>query len=213
MNNIVRVFPTSIGLYEDQNFDYSSEKNVLIDIYKNECQSVDNINVSQFLQTPTGLHLNQQFKKISDFVTDCVFSYVSECGFDVDRSDLYIADSWANVSTGIVTTHTPHTHSNSFISAVIFISAPKGAGSLYFMHPNMAVNTIDPDHKVQTSDNATEVAFDPVPGLCVVFKSSTIHGTSYNMLNENEYRISLAYNFNVKQLGKKSLFSHYEGVK
>lgn len=211
MENIIRIFPTSIGLYECKKKNYDSECNSLIDLYLQEQNKSSNINVSQFLQTPTGLHRNKLFASISQFVTDCVFNYINECGFDVEKNELYIADSWANISSGIVTTHTPHTHSNSFISAVFFASAPKGSGSLYFMHPNMAVNTIDPDHKHQTVDNTTEVAFDPEPGMCVVFKSSTIHGTSYNMLNNGQYRVSLAYNFNVKNLGKNSLFSHYEG--
>jgi uncharacterized protein (TIGR02466 family) len=213
MQEIYRLFPTTVGIYTNKNLEcHDYIEKVLEDKffqYKNSSFVKEHKILENFYQTQTLFHKLDFMTDINQFVFRSVCDFVKECQYDVKDEEIYIADSWCNVSTGNISTHTPHTHSNSFISAVYFLSAPPGSGSLYFLHPCMQINSIDPHHINSSVDNSTEFALDPVPGQCVIFKSSTIHGTTSNFL-VNDYRISIAYTFNVKHLGKGSLFSHYE---
>lgn len=212
-SEIYHLFPTLVGLY--QNNDKSSHDSIrqLLENKMTEYQNSDfilkNPALREFCQTPTGLHKVKFLDSLNLFITDCVFDYLLKSNFNVDKQDLYIADCWANISTGNSITHIPHTHSNSFISVVYFLSVPEHSASLYFLHPCMQMNSLDPDHKKTTIENSTEFAVTPEEGQCVIFKSSTIHGTSANNLFKKN-RISIAYTFNIKQIGKHSLFSHYD---
>jgi uncharacterized protein (TIGR02466 family) len=219
---LLRLFPTTIGIFKNINtachrqlYDRLNQLAVLETArIKSQLleQNIKDRTIDNFFQSRSGLHLNSMFDNITNFVQQSALNYALECGFDIDPTKLYIADSWFNHSTGYIATHTPHTHSNSFLSAVYYLSAPEGSGSLYFLHPNMQVNSIDPDHKTQTVDNSTEFVIEPEEGMCVIFKSSTTHGVSSNSL-DSKNRISIAYNFNVSNLGEKSISSHYNGVK
>lgn len=219
--DIIRLFPTTVGIYKNTDLSshpaaiekvklvVSQEHPLIKQNLKN--RNIRDLNVENFYQSKSGIHHDSVFESISKYASNKALTYAIGCGFDIKEKDFYIADSWFNYSTGHIATHTPHTHSNSFLSAVYYLSAPAGSGSLYFLHPNMQVNSIDPDHAMQTVDNTTEFAIDPEEGLCVVFKSSSIHGVSSNLL-ENDFRISIAFNFNVRNLGEKSISSHYNGV-
>lgn len=208
-----KIFPTLVGIYKNGNTAAHSDINTFLKIYYNKYkdQSIvkQNKMLEQFYQTSTGVDQIEAVNPINNFVINTVIDFMIEQGFDFNVDEVYIADCWANISTGTISTHTPHTHSNSLISAVYYVSAPINSGNLYFLHPCMQVNSIDPDHSNTSIHNSTEFVVAPEEGQCVVFKSSTIHGTTSNAL-VNEYRISIAYTFNIKKLGKKSLFSHYE---
>lgn len=219
--SLIRLFPTTIGIFKNK--DHTSHKTAIdrineitaheqqVIFKKMQQRGIKDMVVENFYQSKSNLHHDFTFEPIINFVKKKAFEYAIDCGFDINESKFYIADCWFNNSTGHVSTHTPHTHSNSFVSGVYYLSAPEGSGALYFMHPNMQVNTIDPDHKYQTVDNTTEFAVDPEEGLCVIFKSCTVHGVSSNCLN-NERRISIAFNFNISNLGENSISSHYNGV-
>jgi uncharacterized protein (TIGR02466 family) len=202
MKEIVRMFPTTVGFYN--NSDFSIHVGVK-EVVKDKLLTSS----SNFFQTKTGVHKFKEFEKVNYFVKSAVFDFVKECGYDIEFNELYIADSWVNISTATATTHPPHGHSNSFISAVYYPQAPKGSGQLMFMHPCPQMHSIDPDHAGPTVDNSSQTCIDPEEGLCIVFRSSTIHGTTPNNLTDDE-RISVAYNFNVRNLGKNSVSSHYE---
>jgi uncharacterized protein (TIGR02466 family) len=212
-SKIYHLFPTTVGLYQNpNNVAYTDLKTFLeekMEVYQNSNFISKNPNLKEFYQTSTGIHKLKYLEDLNNIVTGFVLDYLLKCNYNVSLEDLYIADCWANISTGNSTTHIPHTHSNSLISAVYFLSAPQGSSSLYFLHPCMQVNSLDPDHKITSIENSSEFAIEPENGQCAVFKSSTIHGTSSNSLISNN-RISIAYTFNIKQIGKNSLFSHYE---
>ena len=202
-----RLFPSTVGLYSNEECkSHKDVKNLLVNL-----KSTGNLKQStpDFFQSVSGIHLKNELKDINSFVKQSVFDFIISCGYNVDFEDLYIADSWANTSSNKAVTHTPHSHSNSFISAVYYSSAPKGSGSLYFLHPCSQLHSLDPDHLRQTIDNTTEASFEPKEGDCIVFRSALVHGVSQNYL-ANLDRISIAYNFNIKHLGKLSASSHYE---
>ena len=214
MNNgqIKELFPTQVGFYERTDInDHSKIMDMLEDIKKEKLKLIgdtDNKSLTDFIQTDTGFD-NEIPIKLKNFVKDCVYDYARKCNYSLSYDDLYIADCWANYSKGNVTTHTPHIHSNSMFSVVYYLSAPRGSGSLYFLHPNMQVNSLEPDPTVMGVKNSSEFAIDPAEGMCVVFRSNTIHGTSANTIT-NGCRANIAFTFNIKNLGKRSIMSHYE---
>jgi uncharacterized protein (TIGR02466 family) len=214
MNNgqIKDLFPTRVGFFERTDIsDHELILDAIKDAEKEKLEIVSNSDdkhVLDFIQTDTGFDEKISIK-LKNFVKDCVYNYAIGCNYSIQYEDLYIADCWANYSKGTVTTHTPHIHSNSLFSVVYYLSAPKGSGSLYFMHPNMQVNSLEPDPRAMGVENSSEFAIEPNEGLCVVFKSNTIHGTSANSI-EYGHRANIAFTFNVKNLGKRSIMSHYE---
>lgn len=209
---IHELFPTHVGIYNRQEV---RDHNQIIDELKKvkdqrllEISNTDNKSLVDFIQTDTGFD-NVLPTKLLNFVKDCVYDFAKSLNYSVQYDSLYIADCWGNYSNGNVTTHTPHIHSNSVFSAVYYVEIPRGSGSLYFMHPNMQVNSLEPDPSIMSSSNGSEFAIDPNEGQCVVFKSNTIHGTSANMIKHG-HRANIAFTFNIENLGRRSLMSHYE---
>ena len=209
---IHQLFPTHVGIYNRSDVsDHGKINDLLVEAEKEKLTQIENLDdksLVDFIQTDTGFD-NILPIKLLNFVKDCVYDFSKSINYGVQYDSLYIADCWGNYSKGNVTTHTPHIHSNSVFSAVYYVEAPRGSGSLYFMHPNMQVNSLEPDPTVMGSANSSEFAIDPSEGQCVVFKSNTIHGTSANMIKYG-HRSNIAFTFNIKDLGKRSLMSHYE---
>ena len=206
------LFPTNVGLYERPDVrDHDSIEQQLKKIYEEQSQQfidAEDDSLKNFVQTETGYHKFLP-PRLNSFIKDCVYSYAKVSEYNVQYDDLYIADCWANYSKGKVATHTPHIHSNSMFSVVYYLSMPRGSGDLYFLHPNMQLNSLEPDPKSMSNANSSEFAISPREGQCVVFKSNTIHGTTANNINHGA-RINIAYTFNIKNLGKNSIMSHYE---
>ncbi len=109
--------------------------------------------------------------------------------------DYLIKQCWANIYNFGDFQET-HYHPGWDFSAVYFLTAPEGSGSLIFENPLL------PDMRpIRTSGtfdlNCQAAIYRPVEGQLVIFRSNLRHGVYPNKSKEN--RISLAINLISKQ--------------
>ena len=202
---MLELFPTVVATTQRNDLsDHSAVSSALATEWHNDPKLAANT------QTGNGIHRLPHLQSITTFVTDSVIDYIKQHQFAFDPMDLYIASSWANISTGDSKTHDTHYHFNSFISAVYYLQAPAGSGSIYFPHPNAQAYLLQPNVGIHNKYNAMKFGIKPEQGKCIVFRSSTPHGVLQNNLAPTATRISIGYTFNIKRIGENSHSSNYE---
>jgi uncharacterized protein (TIGR02466 family) len=192
---VLKLFPTVVSVYKNPDISFH---NTLIDACKDHTMRTTRHN---FLQTTSDLHKTESLSIVNNFVLDCCDDYLNVMGYH--RDPLVIKSAWANISGPGVTTHTPHIHNNSFLSAVYYLSAPKGAGGIYFNHPNQLVLCVDPDVERMDPINQTSMELSPEDGMCVIFRATTIHGTTLNQLKEGHERVNVAFDIDMPNVGHR----------
>jgi uncharacterized protein (TIGR02466 family) len=85
-----------------------------------------------------------------------------------------------------------HVHSYSFVSAVLYLSAPTNSGNIIFERPDQFENFID-DISFSTQENYKSFYVVPKNNLLVMFPSYLPHYVEKNLSEEN--RISMSFNF------------------
>ena len=112
----------------------------------------------------------------------------------------YITQSWINY-TKTNQFHHKHSHPNSYISGVFYISADKEVDSIKFFKLNQ--RTIQPTIAKYNIFNSESWQYPVQTGNVVLFQSSLDHGVSRK--KGNKLRISLSFNVFIKgKLGNKS---------
>lgn len=193
------LFPTVVGFYELNQVD-----NLRI------CQHVKKLrgeSQANIFQTNGNLHKDSELYDLNNAVTTCVKNYLDAHKYSYSKDNLYISNCWANESGNLACTHRSHIHRNTLISAVYFASVPPGSGKLYFPHNNLLAEMLRPESLELHPYNWLEYLVNPIPGLCVIFKSSTQHGVEQNHLNNNDTRISIAYTYNISDIGEGSKYA------
>lgn len=195
------LFPTVLGFYEldvDNDSLYTSVKDLES---THDGRYLDEL----IFQSKGNLHHHKDFLDLNQKVQNCAIDYLKNHHYKFSEQDVFLSNCWANLSRNYACTHRAHIHRNTLISAVYFINAPKGCGKLYFPHPNVTGEMLRADDDNLHPYNWMEYVVDPKPGLCVVFKSSTLHGVEQNKFeNSKDERLSLGYTFNLKNIGRYS---------
>jgi uncharacterized protein (TIGR02466 family) len=198
----VELFPTVLGVYEFNNLDHDKIEKELFSIKE---ENLGRSDTDLIFQTYGNLHEIPILSDLNQHVIDACFDYLKTHFYKFSKSEMYIANCWATVSKDRACTHRSHIHRNTLLSAVYFLKTPPGSGKLYFIHPNISNEMLRLDEDQIDRLNWLEYLIDPQPGLCVVFKSSTLHGVEQNFFdNDLEERISIAYTMNVSNIGKYS---------
>jgi uncharacterized protein (TIGR02466 family) len=143
-------------------------------------------------------------KNLKMFFEEQIKKYLEEIeGVDTDRAGLRITQAWLN-KTNLTEQHSPHTHVNSYLSGVFFISClPNDCINL--IRPTTlasygAVNLTFPNKKV-TAWNPKVVGVDIKEGDLIIFPSWIPHFVNVNETNKE--RISLAFNtFPIGEMGE-----------
>jgi uncharacterized protein (TIGR02466 family) len=141
------------------------------------------------LRGEDGYVLNQpMFGEIKQFIMLNIKEYIKNIYGDVEL-DVYITQSWANY-TKPKEFHHKHSHPNSFISGVFYISAIKGEDMIKFYkerNPIFDINTT-----TRNNYNSQDVAILVETGDLVLFPSNFTHEVPQT--TSNETRISIAFN-------------------
>jgi uncharacterized protein (TIGR02466 family) len=136
-----------------------------------------------------GYVLNQpMFGEIKQFIMLNIKEYISKIYGNVEL-DIYITQSWANY-TEPKQFHHKHSHPNSFISGVFYISAIKGEDMIKFYkerNPAFDIYTT-----TRNNYNSNDVAILVETGDLVLFPSNFTHEVPQT--TSNETRISIAFN-------------------
>lgn len=192
---IHKLFPTVVSVYKNPDTSFHSS---VIQACKNHTMRTERPN---YLQTTSDLYKTGLTKPVDDFILDCCDDYLKTMGYY--RDQLEIKSNWANISGATVTTHTQHIHNNSFLSAVYYLSTPENCGGIYFSHPNQQILCHDPDIERMDPINQSSMEIVPEEGMCVVFRATTIHGTTANKLQPGQERINIAYDISMKDIGHR----------
>ena len=136
-----------------------------------------------------GYVLNQpMFGEIKQFIMLNIKEYISKIYGNVEL-DIYITQSWANY-TEPKQFHHKHSHPNSFISGVFYISAIKGEDMIKFYKERNSA--FDIYTTTRNNYNSNDVAILVETGDLVLFPSNFTHMVPQT--TSNETRISIAFN-------------------
>lgn len=210
--DVKEIWPTYIGISHREKLQCSDHSSIysLLKKISDEGNVTDKDGLG--FVTNDYIHQYSELQTLNNWLKDQVHAYTDQIGWDVDKEDLFIANSWGVVSRNGASTHNPHIHANSILSTVYYINAPKGSALLGFINPQLKFKSWCPDYKEKTSVTEGEYHVSPKGGQCVVFRSDVPHLTSRNNFVDDtqlQERICIAYSWNIKNLGKKSLGLRY----
>ena len=134
-----------------------------------------------------------EMKEVRDFITAQVEHYFYNiCGMDYDVKP-ELTSSWANIHIENDWT-LRHSHPNSIISGVWYLSTSEETGSLLIHREDgLFGNQIDFNRRENNYFNSEPVYLRPDVGTLYLFPSTLKHSVDAN-LDTNE-RISLAFNY------------------
>ena len=92
-----------------------------------------------------------------------------------------------------------HIHPNSYLSGVIYIRVPDGAGNLAFADGRAGARVFEPDYHHMNEFNSGVYSHKPVRGTMLLWPSWMPHSVEQGTSADGEERIAIA--FNVQMFG------------
>lgn len=147
-----------------------------------------------------------ELSDLKKFIQDTLNFYFLEIYKPTDDLEIYITQSWMNVSN-IGELHHSHNHPNSFISGTLYISADRKVDAIHFSKDDASSLRIIPtDYNIY---NSPSWFYNVGSGDLLLFPSTLTHNV--DVVKESETRkerISLSFNTFLKgKLGSKELLS------
>jgi len=131
------------------------------------------------------LHGIEVFKPLVDGILKTTTSILKKQQYQYDKIE--ITGMWANtLNSGEA--HSPHTHSNNFLSGVYYLKAGN-TSPIQFFDPRPAANVLQPRNTPNVI-NSSMVQFNSVEGVGYVFPSWLLHWVPPT----KEQRISISWN-------------------
>ena len=137
---------------------------------------------------------NDKLQDIKEFCEDHIDNYVKEVHNPRKDLEFYITQSWLNY-TKLGGSHGMHTHQNSWISGVFYLSAPEGNG-ICFYDPNMRIKRIlkiDSSLENPSQWSGEKITVPLKTNQLVLFPSWLGHAVDPNP-EQTTTRLSLAFN-------------------
>ena len=182
------VFPTPVYIVKrDTNLSPKEAKEIrkIIDkegMYNNAGNSTSN----------NSYIFNGKLKKLKQFCEEHIKTYVEQVIYPKEELDFYITQSWLNI-TKPGEFHHDHSHNNSLISGVFYISTEED-DKITFSDPNAKVKElIKFEQKEYNLFNSTSWFFPSVTNELVLFPSWLNHKVDTNEKATTD-RISLSFN-------------------
>jgi uncharacterized protein (TIGR02466 family) len=144
------------------------------------------------------LHLDGRFKNLFKSIDEETKLYFDEY-LGLNKSDVRMECSWYNIHT-YKSSHSAHEHPNSFYTGVMYLDIQgesNRAGDIYFIDPRPSKNMFFPDFKKKSSLSERDWWYTPETGLMILFPSWLTHGTKMCFLDENKYRVCLAFTYSI----------------
>jgi len=195
MGSIRLLFPCAFHEYDFSKKNFN--KNELI----NYCYSQKELN-------PKGLHGRSNdggwHSPIYNLTEDNVISTILKKGLQKSVFSTFKEKFIANITYWIMINgknalNIEHTHPNSNLSGVLWISIPKNSGDTRFLHPSYFESYVEIEHYIDDFQYDTNIyntyEYFPVEGRMVTFPSYIQHSVNTNTSNED--RIAVSYNINL----------------
>lgn len=150
--------------------------------------------------SPSGfdrLHrISSTFQGLEKSIDKQVAQYIKSLDFDIKPQDLAMTHCWINIM-GKNAAHSSHAHPLSVISGTFYVDVPKGASSLKFEDPRMALFMNTPVVKEKAKrPNQRLVEIHPANGYLVLFESWLKHEVPANLSSKERISISFNYGWN-----------------
>ena len=141
--------------------------------------------MKRILLSTDQLHEDEVFKPLVDGILKTTTSILKKQQYQYDKIE--ITGMWTNtLNSGEA--HSPHTHSNNFLSGVYYLKAGN-TSPIQFFDPRPAANVLQPRNTPNVI-NSSMVQFNSVEGVGYVFPSWLSHWVPPT----KEQRISVSWN-------------------
>ena len=142
-------------------------------------------------QTEDDIHKISYFKHIKNNIVEVSKAILEECKYEYE--DIIITNMWGNLmSPGH--THSPHTHSNNFLSGVFYLQSDEISSPIQFFDPRPQTGILTPRRKENNIKNSNMLAFLPKENMGLVFPSWLQHWVQPT----GSERISISWNILIK---------------
>jgi len=196
---IAGIFPTPIYIAQreiglDNSGLTETEDKEIEDIIENGMMATNDTHPELRSMSEDKYIFNDKLQDIKEFCEDHIDNYVKEVHNPRKDLEFYITQSWLNY-TKLGGSHGMHTHQNSWISGVFYLSAPEGNG-ISFYDPNMRIKRI---LKIDSSlENPSQWSGEKInvpleTNKLVLFPSWLGHAVDPNP-EQTTTRLSLAFN-------------------
>ena len=153
------------------------EGNVDADFDKLAELLIDNYS-KKFTNDPGSSRVEDSYCPRTPIVND-ILSKISDDFYNTTKQRVVVEDCWGHIHEKNMSTKL-HNHIDSFVSGVVYIKVPKGAGSIVFAP------------RVRGAPE-TDVMMPAVKGKYYIFPNYLEHYVTRN--NSEEMRVSLSFNF------------------
>ena len=205
VRNIENLFPTPVTIINFNDMDFSSYANKVLDALSPE--EVKNMKARGIGTTSDDLHCQEEFKGLTELVHTESMNFFNDI-LGLDENDLTMTTMWSNIQLSQARHHI-HQHPNSFYSGVLYLEIPQreevDPGWLFFVDPRPAKNMWQADYKKSNQLSDRSYGFKPKTGTLLLFPSWLEHGTEVCILGDNERRISLSFNYALKQCSNHTM--------
>ena len=197
---VAMLFPTPVGVVNFSNFDLMDRAAQEVLALKNQSSSTLFQDIGNWC-TDDDLNTLPQFAELVKLIDNEVGVFLNDV-HKVNPDHFKMTCMWSNVHDSR-SKHHVHQHPNSFLSGVIYLSTPSNddnyPGNIFFVDPRIGNRTQHPDYFEKTVYNEKAWAFTPKKGMMLLFPSWLEHGTDQGKFEENQYRISLSFNYQLTQ--------------
>ncbi len=142
-------------------------------------------------QTEHDLHTLPEMQELTGYFLNAVNDVMGV--ISTKHNDVEITGCWANISPS-GSSHRSHMHANNFLSAVYYVTVPRGGHRITFHDPRVQPRIVVPAVKERNVHNANYVNFEAKEGMLLLFPAWLVHSVPVNTANER--RISISFNIN-----------------
>ncbi len=143
-------------------------------------------------QTEHDLHTLPEMHELNGYFMNAVNDVLS--AFSTKHKDVEITGCWANVSPP-GSGHDSHMHPNNFLSAVYYVTVPRGGHRITFWDPRHQIHILAPPVEQFNVHNSDFANLEVNEGMLLLFPAWLVHSVPVN--DGNERRISISFNINI----------------
>lgn len=202
--NVIMEFASPIGMFDADPLLSKTTYDDILKVINNPNEEIFSyIGISK--TTPDDLYTRQEFKDILSFINEKTKLFAEEV-LGIKMNDLKISGMWSNIHNS-GSKHHYHQHPNSFISGVFYPFCPdcEDIGNIVFVDPRQAKNMVYADFVKSSCISNRNIWITPRTGLLVLFPSWLEHGTDTFISKLGHSRVSLSFNFQLKNCSYKTM--------
>ena len=164
------------------------------ELQKSDPEGINKSNVFGWHSKSFGMN-NKTVSYFFESIKPNINNTLIDMGWDDLNNKINITSAWSIINKKNASNER-HIHSNSYISAVYYVSAPKNCGDILFHDPREAKIIRKPNTIKANQLNAEVVNITPQSGLLVLFPSYLYHSVAKN--NSDEERIIISFNIDIQ---------------